>query len=309
MNRRLIAMLAGGALVASAAQAEIVLAEDLSLSGYLDMYAVDNDLPGDNSMTTVAEFETAFNYTTEPFFATVELSFKGTNKGYDDSDVDFETAIIGWAVDDNLTLAAGNILSYLGWEAYDATGLYQFTYAYRGFTSLAPAYAVGAAADYVTDEYSLGLWVGDSDNGDISYELAAKFTGVEGLTLFAGWADDPGYETLNFWASYEFEGWTFAAEYIDVDYADMYSPDAKGYLFMVNYTQDNYGITARYSVQEDDDMYDGEGSYSIEDWKLFTISPSYTFSDNLLGLLELSLIDSGGEGMDYQYGIEFIFTY
>ena len=296
MNRRLIAMLAGGALMASAAQAEIVLAENLSLSGYLDMYASDDDLPYDNSATAVAEFETVFNYTTEPYFATVELSFKGTNKS--DSDVDLETAIIGWTVDENLTLAAGNILSYLGWEAFDATNMYQFTYAYRGFSSLAPAYAVGAAADYVTDSYSLGVWVGDSSDGDVSYELAGKFTGVDGLTLFAGWANDPAYETLNFWASYEYDAWTFAAEYIDVD-NDM-GADSTGYLFMAYYAWDSAGLTLRYSVEETDGM---------EDWELITISPSYTFSDNLLGLLELSLIEGGSDEMDYQYAVELIYTF
>jgi len=300
MKRQLIAMLVAGAAIAPAAMnAEIVLTEDLALSGYLDLFATDIDMPGDNSSTGVNEFELDFNYTTEPYFSVVELSYNG-------SDVAFETAIVGYNITDELSVSAGNILSYLGWETYDATGLYQFSYAYRGFSPLYPAYAVGASVDYVSDDFSLGVWVGDSADNDISYEVAGKFTGVEGLTVFAAWADDPAYETLNFWASYEISGFTFAAEYIDVD--NTFGGDSQGYLALVNYAVDSFGITLRYSVEETDGL--------AEDWELITISPSYAFSDNLLGLLELSLVEGGyydddGEllDVDYMVAAELIYTF
>lgn len=301
MKRQLIAMLAAGAFVVSSASAEIVLTEDLSLYGYLDMATGDNDVSGDNSATAVAEFELGFDYTTEPFFATVELSFAGTMKDSEgsDSDVDLETAIVGWNVNENLVLSAGNILSYLGWETYDATGLYQFSYAYRDFTPLYPAYAAGIAADYATDDYSIGVWLGDADEDELSYEIAGKFTGIEGFTLFGAWADDPGYETINFWASYEVNGFTFALEYVDVDNEGAVA-DQEGYLAMVNYAYEDYGFTFRYSVEETEGI--------DEDWELFTFSPSYTFSDNFLGLAELSFIEDGGD-VDYAWAVELIYTF
>ena len=194
-------MFAAAASFATVANAEIVLTDDLSVSGYLDLWAGDYDAPEDNSYTSVAEFELALSYTTEPAFAVVELSFEGTDDG--NSDVSLETAIVGYNISESLSVSAGNILSYLGWETYDATGLYQYSYAYRGQNPLYPAYAVGASIDYVTDDYSLGLWLGDSDAGKMSVEAMAKYTGIEGVTLFAAYADDPGYETINFWASYE----------------------------------------------------------------------------------------------------------
>ena len=285
-------MFAAGALTFSAANAEIVLTEDLSVYGYLDIYAEDVDLPGDNLDTGVAEFELAFNYTTEPYFAVVELSFDG------EEDVNFETAIVGYNISESLSVSVGNILSYLGWESFDATGLYQYSYAYGLGGVVIPGYAVGASLDYVTDDFSFGIWVGDSDDHDISYELMGKYTGVEGFTFFVGWADDPAYETLNFWASYEVEGWTFAAEYVDTENDG--GPDAEGYLFMANYAFDQWGITGRYSVEE----VDG----AAEDWELFTISPSYTFSDNLLGLLEVSFVEEGA-AYDYWYAAELIYTF
>lgn len=339
MKRQLITMLAAAASFATVANAEIVLTEDLSVYGYLDMSAANIDLPGDSSSTAVAEFELAFDYTTDPFFSVVELSFTGNDDG--NLDTALETAIVGYNVDENLSISAGNILSYLGWESYDATGLYQFSYAYSKpnlvgiaealkadgdilnelnsafgttFTSLddvpwgitIPGYAVGASIDYVTDDYSLGFWIGDSDNYDISYEVMLKYTGIDGLTLFAAYADDPAYETLDFWASYEVEGWTFAAEYVDTDY-EISDLDSSAYLFMVNYAIDNWGITARYSVEDIE--------FADEDWKLFTISPSYTFSDNLMGLLEVSFIEEAYglediEGApDYWLAAELIYTF
>lgn len=293
MKKILIAMLAAGVGVSQSATAEIVLTEDLSVSGYLDMYGAGNDGPGDTSVTDVAEFELAFNYTTEPYFSVVELSFDG------DSDVAFETAIVGWNVSDVFSVAAGNMLSYLGWETYDATGLYQFSYAYRDFSPLYPAYAVGASMDYVTDDISLGLWIGDSDGNDISVEYAAKYTGIEGFTLFAGYADDPYYETLNFWASYEVGGFTFAAEYVDVDNEG--GAEHEGYLVMVNYAWENAGLTLRYSEEETE--------FIADDWSSFTISPSYVFSDNLAGLIEFSAVDGSSDGIDSAWAVELIYTF
>ena len=296
MKKQLIAILMAAAVVPAIMNAEIVLTEDLSVSGYLDIYYSDIDLPGDNSSSGVNEFELDFSFTTDPFFSVVELSYDGT-------DVGFETAIVGYNITEELSVSVGNILSYLGWESYDATGLYQFSYAYRGFSPLYPAYAVGASLDYVTDAFSLGVWVGDSDDGDISYELMGKFTGVEGLTLFAAWADDPYYETINFWASYEVAGFTFALEYVDVD--NEFMEDSTGYLAMINYAWESAALTLRYSIEETDGYAD--------DWELITISPSYAFSDNLLGLLELSLIQDGAymgeEDPDYMFAAELIYTF
>jgi hypothetical protein len=304
MKRQLIAMFAAAASFATVANAEIVLTDDLSVSGYLDLWAGNDDAAGDKSYTTVAEFELAFSYTTEPAFAVVELSFEGTGVGKNqtNSKVELETAIVGYNFSESLSVSAGNILSYLGWETYDATGLYQYSYAYRGQEPLYPSYAVGASIDYVTDEYSLGLWVGDSDEaGQMSVEAMVKYTGIEGVTLFAAYADDPLYETINFWASYETGAFTFAAEYIDVD--NTTGLDSEGYLFMMNYAfENNAGLTLRYSVQED------EGVGAGEDWEQITISPSYTFSDNLAGLLELSIVD-GDDDADYYWGAELLYTF
>lgn len=296
MNNKLNAFVVLGALGGTLANAEIPLTDDLSLAGYIDMSAVSWDAPDgyDGFDASVAEVEVDFNFTTDVVSAVAEISFDGYNANW-------ETVTVTYAASDELSISAGNMLSYLGWEAYDATGLYQFSYAYRGFSPLYPAYAAGASIDYVTDQFSFGVWVGEGGQEEVSYEVAFKFTGVEGFTFFAAFADDPGYETVNLWASYEVEGFTFALEYVGTDWGN--GENTTGYLAMVNYATGNFGITFRYSHEDDD--------WEAEDWELFTISPSYTFTDHLLGLLEFSSVLNGEEsfGGDYQIAAELIFTY
>jgi len=299
MNQKLITLLAAAAVTPFVANAEIELAEGLALSGYIDMAATNIDFAGDTSNSAIAELELDLSFTSGDYFAVSELSFRGDSNADGDQDFVFETVVVGWNITDELSVSAGNILSYLGWETYDSTGLYQVSNAYRGFSSLYPAYAVGASIDYVTDQFSVGVWVGDSTNYDVSVEVAAKYYGVEGLTLFVAYADDPAYETFNTWASYEMDAFTFALEYVDSDLGGTFQ--TKAYLAMVNYAADDFGLTLRYSLQED--------SWNPEDWKLFTISPSYTFSDNLLGLIEYSIIDDNSFGADWAWAVELIYTF
>lgn len=303
MTNQLKALLAAGVVAStSALNAEIVLTEDLSLSGYIDMGMSDFDSPGDTFSADIYQVEMDFNFTTETYSAVAELAYDGFS-------VEFETVTITYGITDELSVTAGNILSYMGWETYDSTGLYQFTYAYRNFLPLYPAYAVGASLDYTTDMFSFGVWVGEGGSEEVSVEVAGKFTGVEGLTIFVGYADDPTYEMYNVWGSYEIEGFTFALEY--VNWEDMPSgSESVGYLAMVNYAVDNFGFTVRYSVQEDETA---AGVTIGEDWEALTFSPSYAFSDNLLGLIEYSAILDGGyfgdADTDYAWGVELIYTY
>ena len=52
---------------------------------------------------------------------------------------------------------------------------------------------------------------------------------------------------------------------------------------MVYYAMGNAGLTVRFS----------DGEYAGNDYEKFTISPSYAFSDNVFGLVELSSEEIG----------------
>jgi hypothetical protein len=292
LNKEMIGIIAGAAVFASSAHAEIPLTDDLSAYGYIDMFY--DDLDGeDNLEGGVAEFELGFAFTPEEskWSAVAELSFRNgrTFDVEDDAgdevsvpdELDFETVTITYAYSDELSFTLGNILSYQGFETYDATGLFQYSYLGDGPVYSA-AYAYGASADYVAEDYALGLWIGEADDS-LSYEFLAAFTGIDGLTAKFIYADDPGYETVNFWASYDIDAFTFAVEYVQTDYAD--DSELEAYMALVYYSFGDAGITLRYS----DVDYDGT------DYEKFTISPSYSFSDNVFGLLEASFVEFGGE--------------
>ncbi len=289
MKNKISYLIAGAAFVAASASAEIVLTDDLSASGYIDMAITDGDGTLD---TAVAEFELGFSFTPaeSAWSAVAELSFDGT-------DASFETVTVTYAASDALSFTFGNILSYQGFETYDATGLYQFSYAGLDGTPLYSAgYAVGACVDYVTDDYALGAWVGDTDSDEKSYEFLAAYTGIEGLTVKAILADDPSYETTNIWASYDYNAFTFAAEVVDTEYENGDELDVM--MALVYYSFGDAGLTVRVT----------DGEYNGVDYEKLTISPSYAFSDNVFGLIEVSSEDLGSSEQD-SFAAELIYSF
>jgi hypothetical protein len=282
LNKEMIGIIAGAAVFASSAHAEIPLTDDLSAYGYIDLAYSDLD-DGNNLEGGATEFELGFAFTPaeSKWSAVAELSFKGTGTfaGGEDVDTQWETLTITYAYSDEVSFTLGNILSYQGFETYDATGLFQYSYLGRGPVYSA-AYAYGASADYVTDAYAFGAWIGENDDS-ASLEFLAAYTGVEDLTVKFIYADDPGYETYNLWASYDIDAFTFAVEYVDTDNAD--GSELEAYMALVYYSFGDAGITLRYS----------DVDYNGVDYEKFTISPSYSFSDNVFGLLEASFVEDG----------------
>ena len=293
--KKLTYLLAGSVFAAGAANAEIVLTDDLSAYGYIDAaYVSANDVA--NIDGSVAEFELGFAFSPveSPWSAVAELSF---DDGDNDDSYDFETVVITYAYSDELSFTVGNILSYQGFETFDATGLYQFSaQGLGGGYVYSAGYAFGASADSATDEFGAGLWVGETDD-DLSYEIFLQYTGIEGLTAAFIYADDPGYDTINFWASYEINAFTFAVEYTENDFSG--GTEDEYFMFMAYYSYGDAGLTFRYT----------DGETGGDEFDRFTISPSYAFSDNVLGLLEWSVDDVDGGAEDTQLAAEILFTF
>ena len=292
MKNKITCLLAGAALFGATANAEIVLGDSLSAYGYIDMAITDGDGAG-NTDTAVAEFELGLSFAPaeSAWSAVTELSFDGAGV------TDFETVTITYAASDALSFTAGNILSYQGFETFDATGLYQFSYAgHDGAALYSAGYAVGACADYSTGDFDLGVWIGDTATSELSYEYLVAYNGIENLTIKLIYADDPGYETTNIWASYDLGDFTFAFETVDTEYVGAADLDVD--MFMVYYAMGDAGITLRYS----DGEMDG-GSFDR-----FTVSPSYAFSDNVFGLVELSSEDFEGTDLDTA-AVELIYSF
>jgi hypothetical protein len=306
MKNKITCLLAGAALFGATANAEIALGESLSAYGYIDMTLTDGDAKGDTA-TSVAEFELGLSFAPaeSKWSAVAELSFDSdTDIAASDSSAEFETVTISYQYSDALSFTFGNILSYQGFETYDATGLYQISYA--GDTSndrngvlYSAAYAVGASADYSAGDFSVGIWAGDADNNqeETSIEYFVQYTGFDNLTLTAVVADDPGYETTNLWASYEYNDFTFAVESVETEDGDG-DEVLDIQTVMAYYSMGNAGITVRVS----------EGDYGANDFEKLTVSPSYAFSDNVIGLIEFSQEELDGEDNDTT-AVELIYSF
>ena len=289
MKNKITCLLAGAALLGATANAEIVLTDDLSAYGYIDMALTDGEGDG-NTDTTVAEFELGFAFTPaeSAWSAVAELSFDGGDTFATGTDSEWETVTISYQYSDTLSFTFGNIETYQGFETFDATGLYQFSYAGVGGTSLYSAgYAVGASADGSIGDIDYGVWVGDDaagNSGTNSFEYYLGYNGVENLSLNFVYADDPGYETVNAWASYDYGDFTFAVESVETEVNGVEVLDVQ--YAMVYYSFGNAGITLRYA----------DGDYGGADYEKLTISPSYAFSDNVFGLIEFSFEEFETDG-------------
>ena len=128
MRNKISYLIAGSAFAAASASAEIILTDDLSAYGYIDIaYADADDGSGVGLTGGAAEFELGFSFTPAEsmWSAVAEISYDNDETT---QNAEFETVTITYQYSDELSFTAGNILSYQGFETFDATGLYQFSY-------------------------------------------------------------------------------------------------------------------------------------------------------------------------------------
>ena len=299
----------------------------VEMSGFVDVaFSKSGPLGAD---ATGAQVETNFSYATGPVSAVVGLDFGGGAlyaSGADDDgdgaldtyDGNLEEAYITYDFGNGFSATGGKMLTYMGFEAFDPTNMYQFSYAYdvMGPQDIYDSHDYGASVDYGTDAFSIGVW--SSLENDAGYELALAYTGIENFTAKAIWSDfsDQGYEKSTFWVSYQMDKLLLAAEVAEND-QQAGGLDVDGMLIMANYAvSDSIGLTVRYSEIEYS-TYDGSnvaGTTSPTDFdgSKFTISPSYVFTDNFSGLVEYSSYskDSGSrDEPDELLGVEFIYTF
>ena len=182
------------------------------------------------------------------------LSTEQTGADYDGN---LEEAVITYDFGNGFSVSAGKMLTYMGFEAFDPTNMYQYSYAYDygnyAVQSIYDAYDVGVSLDYGTDDYSIGVWT--SAENSAGYELALAYTGIESLTAKAIWSDfsdqvgGPSYTKNTYWVSYELGNLLVAGEIAEADIKDGAGGDDKdGFLIMGNYAfTDKVALTLRYS--------------------------------------------------------------
>ena len=273
------------------------------LSGFVVMDYVNENTAGDNEFT-LTEVELNFDWSTGPVAFSLDYNVFGDGResGLPGSgEVELEEAVLTYSLNDNLSVSAGRMLTYLGFEAYDAPNMYQISYAYNtNYTYLYDKYADGVSVDYATDVFSVGIWADLAES--MSFEYAFAYTGIENLTAKYIYGDYAGSSESKqtIWASYTMGSLLVAAEVAKHEAnAGIAGDDTKAYLLMGNYGfTDELSLTLRFSNTKD------EGSSTLETEK-FTVSPSYMITDDLCFLGEYSDI----EGEDEFVGLELIYTF
>ena len=271
--------------------AEIKLTDSLSVSGFLDM----------SSTTTSGGDETAIGLSFDQF----ELDFKieqGSVTGYVDIDstaaeggIKLEQGYVSYALPEStvsgVSIKAGRFLSAMGFEAAEPTGLFQYSFSegipYPGYQNgigidVSPAKQVGIYVALLS-----GVWdANDTDVKNPGIEAQVALTPMEQLTAKLGYAmdkmEDYSQSELNAWVQFAQGPLTLAGE---VDMLSNWGADGKNgmhFLGMANVSLADMisapvAVTLRFSgISLDDEDSSSE----------FTLSPSYTATDNWLLLAE-----------------------
>ena len=200
----------------------------LELSGFAD-YSVSSQ-SGTTTPIQTAQVELNFDMSKGPVSYSMDLDF--TSAGDGSTGGNLEEAVVTYAFNDNLSVSVGRMLSYLGFEAYDPTNMYQFSYAYdyaSGVQDIYDAYADGMSVDYAGDVYSIGIWTDLAEQS--SFEYAFAFTGVENLTVKAIFADYGANadEIYTLWASYQIGNLLLGIEFAEDDKVDPAAATAADY--------------------------------------------------------------------------------
>jgi hypothetical protein len=278
MKRFLICLVACFAFT-SVSEAQMEINDQLSVTGFLDMSAVDDD---GTTTASFDQFEIDFLFDFQNG-VTAQADVNSLGGG----SADLEQAFVTYSHKNGGFFTAGKFLSSTGWETAEPTGLYQYSYS---ATLVYGGYQNGVSFGMKNDKVMLygavlaSVWDGtDTSADELGFEAAVKVTPGNGFTGFAAYAlEDMGsYNTglLNVWASYETGPLTFAAEGNVL--RDWFAADNSGfgYLGMVNVAlTDRFGITGRYSA------LDTDNTTKVDE---ITFSPGFALSDNWFILAEV----------------------
>ena len=336
-----IAIASAFVAASSFSMGEIVVNDFLSFEGFVDSsYShTDSDVDGNENSFAVDQVEISWLFDFDAVTAQVDFDSEDSNGSngddvYDDRDtgsglgeVEVEQAFVNYALANGDVATAGRYASMLGFEAFEPTGLYQYSTAY--VASGLPGYAQGVKYTRESDASFFGLSIQDEafDNGrdnlsSSSFAIEAAYAQDlgNGLTVFLGGAyedaDAGDSYIVNAYATYETGAWLFAAEVnfgnsesgafndLGVTGADT---DVMSGLVMANYAySDDSSVTARLSYEE------VEGTTGEGDVTKYTLAHNKALADNLALITEVSFGDADIAGADEEVtelAVELLFTF
>jgi len=315
---------------------EIVVNDFLSFEGFVDSSYTHTDIDkggpdSDNSNGFgVDQVEISWLFNFDTVTAQIDLQYEGDSLIPTGADGELvEQAFVNYALANGDVVTAGRYASMLGFEAFEPTGLYQYSTAYEA--SGLPGYAQGVKYTRESDTSFFGISIqdeafdfgGDNNLSSSSYAIEVAYAQDlgNGIAAFIGAAyeDAKVGDTyiVNSYVTYETGAWLFAAEVnfgnsengaFDVDTTiSSNDVDVLSGLLMANYAySDDSSVTARLSYEEVDD-----GSAESDTTK-YTLAHNKALADNLALIVELSYADSDVDNQDIegsQLAVELLFTF
>ena len=294
--------------------AEIALTENLSVEGFVDMSYFDSDAA--DSAFGIDQVEFDFLFSAGAVSAQVDVEYEeGADQG---ATTEIEQAFVTYDLGNGGALTAGRFASQLGFEAFEPTGLYQYSLASSTRTGLPGSdagvkYTTEIAGNYFGLAIVDGVvpnTIGDGDGYSIEAAYAIDLASVqEGLSAFVGArydvddADADDDLLVNAYVSYETGAWIFAAEVVHLDDGNQHDTSA---LVMANYTySDVASVTARYSVEDGGNLV----SNNNNDRSKITLAHNYALADNLGLIAEVSEVDVDGADSSTEFAVELLFTF
>ena len=276
------------------ASAEIKLTDNLSVSGFLDMSSTTTSGGDDTEIgLSFDQFELDFHLNQGSVAARVDID--STARTIGGQGVQLEQGYVTYTLPEStasgVSIKAGRFLSAMGFEAAEPTGLFQYSFSegipYPGYhngigVDVKPAKQVGIYVALLS-----GVWnVNDTDVKNPGIEAQVALTPMEQLTAKVGYAidkmEDYSQSELNAWVQFAQGPLTLAGE---IDMLSNWGADGKNgmhFLGMANVSLADMisapvAVTLRFSgISLDDEDSSTE----------FTLSPSYSATDNWLLLAE-----------------------
>ena len=348
--KKTIAITSALAAVTGLATAEIKINDFLSFEGFVDMSYSHTDVDSDSgsvgsgrdSSYDIDQVEIDWLFSFDKVTARVDLAHEGSDSSFD---TEVEQAFVTYDLGGGSAVTAGRYQSMLGLEAFEPTGLYQYSFAYDlGFSgigsdtssvSVLPGYAGGVKYTREANGNFFGLSVQDQTtgndagrlggSGDSSIGVEAAFSTElgDGLTWFLGgaWEDaDAGDSWVaNTYVTYETGALTLGAE-LNIAESDVGGPasnllnlsltdeETTQGMIMANYAyNDCSSITGRISYS------DHEAAGGVEaDFLKYTLAHNYAVTDNLAIVGEVSFVDGEIAGDDVESlvgAVEVLFSF
>ena len=302
-----LAVLAGLTFAGALSHAQIAIGENLTISGFVDAsYANSDDGTTETSGINVDEVEIDFAFSFASVSAEVHLESEG-------GDVGLEQAFVSTDLG-GITVSAGRMLNLLGFEADEPTGLLTHSNAYSDAYNPGSRYNDGFRGAFSQGDLSVAASITDgytsdprpvtgNDAGELAFDIALSYSGIENLSVSLGYADnsdDAGdLELVNVHASYSLGQLTLAGEYNDWNDS---GAESDAYLLLANYAvNDDLSLTVRHSEVDHD-------AAASPDQEKTTIAVGYTVTDNLSTIIEYSSSEVGTDDSDL-FAVEGIFTF